>query len=97
MPITRQDVEQIADLAKLHLTPENREKVQQSLSDVLQLVDRIQQADVEDVKPMRHPRDARQLLRADKVTESSRKQALLALAPETDGDYYLVPKVVEQA
>ena len=97
MTITRQDVEQIATLAKLHLSPSETEQVSVSLNQVLALVDRIQAADVDAVRPMRHPRDACQALRADSVTESSCKAELMQLAPETDGDYYLVPKVVEQA
>jgi len=97
MTITPQDVEQIATLAKLHLSQSEREQVSSSLNQVLTLVDRIQAAAVDAVAPMRHPRDACQALRADGVTESSRKAELMALAPETDGDYYLVPKVVEQA
>lgn len=97
MTITRQDVEQIATLAKLHLNPSVLENIQQSLNQVLALMDRIQAADVDMVKPMRHPRDASQILRVDVVSEPGRKAELMALAPETDGDYYLVPKVVDQA
>ncbi len=96
MTITRKDVEQIAALAKLHLTPEDSQHVQQSLNEILRMVEKIRRADVDDAPPMRHPRDARQALRADTITEKSLKSALMALAPESDGNYYLVPKVVKQ-
>ena len=95
MTITRQDVEQIAALAKLRLAPKDIDTVRDSLNQVLSLVDRIQTADVAAIAPMRHPRDATQSLRADRVSESSRKADLMALAPAADGDYYLVPKVVD--
>lgn len=85
----------MAQLAKLDLDAEQSRQISQSLNQITDMVERIKKADTTQVEPMFHPCDFWMPLRADEVTEPSHKDELLALAAHADGDFYLVPKVIE--
>jgi aspartyl-tRNA(Asn)/glutamyl-tRNA(Gln) amidotransferase subunit C len=55
----------------------------------------LRRADVDGVEPLAHPFDASLRLRADEVTEGDRSELFLAQAPESQGGYFLVPRVLE--
>ena len=55
----------------------------------------MQAVDTTGVAPMSHPQDLIQRLRADAVTETNRREAYQAVAPEAEKGLYLVPKVIE--
>jgi aspartyl-tRNA(Asn)/glutamyl-tRNA(Gln) amidotransferase subunit C len=95
MSIERQQVEQLARLARLALDESTLARTTGSLGDVLSLIDQLQAADTTGVEPMAHPLDAVQRLRADVVTEPDQSEALLALAPASEDGLFLVPKVIE--
>lgn len=95
MSIKREDVENIARLAKLQINDEQLEKVTGDLSNILGLVDQLQAADTQGIAPMAHPMDAVQQLRADEVTETNHRDAFQKIAPATEDGLYLVPKVIE--
>ncbi len=95
MLINRKEVEQIAVLAKLQVNETEIEEITASLDAVVAMIDHINEADTENIKPMANPMDAVQRLRADVVTEVSHKKQLLSLATHADEDYYLVPTVIE--
>ncbi len=95
MLINRKEVEQIAVLAKLAVSESEIEAVTHSLGSVVEMINHISEVNTDAIKPMANPMDVVQRLRADKVTETSNKPQLLAMAPNADEDYYLVPTVVE--
>ena len=95
MAIERQQVEQLARLARIALDESTLARTTQSLGDVLALIDQLQAVDTDGVEPMAHPLDAVQRLRADVVTESDQRDALQALAPAVQDGLFLVPKVIE--
>ena len=95
MSIERQQVEQLARLARLALDESTLARTTSSLGDVLALIDQLQAVDTAGVEPMAHPLDAVQRLRADEVTEPDQRDALLALAPASEDGLFLVPKVIE--
>ena len=95
MSIERQEVEQLARLARLSLDESTVARTTASLGDVLKLIDQLQAIDTQGVAPMAHPLDAVQRLRADVVTEPNQREALLALAPAAEDGLFLVPKVIE--
>lgn len=95
MSINRKELTEIAHLAKLDLNAEEIQQFGQSLGQVMDLVERIKNCETTQVAPMFHPCDFWMPLRADTVTETSRKQMLLALSAHADDDFYLVPKVIE--
>ncbi|MEZ5539842.1 MAG: Asp-tRNA(Asn)/Glu-tRNA(Gln) amidotransferase subunit GatC [Pseudomonadales bacterium] len=95
MVFERQQVEQLAKLARLGLDDAVLARTTQSLGDVLTLIDQLQAADTTGVEPMSHPLDAVQRLRADVVSEPDQRAALQAIAPAVADGLFLVPKVIE--
>lgn len=95
MSIELVDVENIAHLARLHLSDEEKQEAAGSISNILALIDQMQSVDTDNVEPLAHAFDAVQRLREDVVTESNQRDELQKIAPETEEGLYLVPKVIE--
>ncbi len=95
MSITTDDVYRIARLARLRTDDDEAAGYAENLSRILDLVEQMNAVDTDGIEPMAHPRDVSLRLRADEVTESSRRDELLAIAPAAESGLYLVPKVIE--
>jgi aspartyl-tRNA(Asn)/glutamyl-tRNA(Gln) amidotransferase subunit C len=95
MAVTTADIEKIAHLARIRIEPEDTEEVAQRISDILVMVDTMQAVDTGNIEPMANPLDATQRLRADDVTETDRSDEFQQIAPHTEQNLYLVPKVIE--
>ncbi len=95
MSLTKDQVQQIATLARLKLADAEVDDVVDKLSRIVDFVDQLQAAPTDDVLPMAHPLDMSQRLRADEVTEPNERDEFQINAPELEDGYYLVPKVLE--
>jgi len=99
MSLGPEQVQRIADLARIAVSEEELAAVAAQLNRVLALVDRLQAADTRGVEPMAHPLDTEpgvvQRRRADEVTEPERREEFQALAPQCEAGLYLVPRVLE--
>lgn len=95
MSIERREIEKLATLSRIAINEETISEVSQRLGSVLELVDQLQAVDTDGVEAMSHPMQATQRLREDEVTELNRREALQAIAPETEDGLFLVPKVIE--
>ena len=96
MALTRADIENIAQLARLQLNETEIPVYQQSLSSILDFVGELNRADTRGVEPMAHPlAGLAQRLRADVVTETDQHERYQANAPKVEASLYLVPKVIE--
>ncbi len=95
MSLTRKDVEDIARLARLEITGEEMSGLVRHLSSILDFVEQLSVAPVDDVTPMAHPLDMNQRLRVDKVTEENRRDDFQKNAPAVEAGLYLVPRVIE--
>ena len=95
MALDNSDVEKIAHLARLHISADDTRDVTRRISDILALIDQMQNVDTNNVAPLAHPFDAVQRLRPDEVTETDQRDALQQIAPATQDGLYLVPKVIE--
>ncbi len=95
MTVDRTVVEKIAELARLKLDEDSIPEVTQRISSILDMVDKMQSVDTENVEPMANPLDACQHLRADIVTEADQRERFQKIAPATENGLYLVPKVIE--
>ena len=109
MKITDQDVQYVAKLANLELTAEERQPMLRDLNSILDYMDRLNQLDTSDVPPMAQvmqgfeSKDAEgrlsSAMREDKLyglRPSLPHEEALANAPESDGTFFLVPKVIER-
>lgn len=95
MSLTRKNVEDIARLARLEIAEEEMQGLVSNLSSILDFVEQLSAAPVDDVTPMAHPLDMHQRLRVDEVTESDRRDDFQKNAPATEAGLYLVPRVIE--
>ncbi len=95
MKLTRQDVEQIAHLARLELGADEIDGVVEKLGRIVSFVDQLQAADTGSVAPMAHPFDMAQRLRPDEVTEPDRRDDYQRNASAVADGFYTVPRVIE--
>ncbi|MBT6105115.1 Asp-tRNA(Asn)/Glu-tRNA(Gln) amidotransferase subunit GatC [SAR92 clade bacterium H231] len=95
MNIKRQEIEKLATLARIAIDESTIAEVTERLGSVLELVDQLQAADTSGVEAISHPMQGTQRLREDEVTELNQRQALQAIAPDTEEGLFLVPKVIE--
>lgn len=96
MPLSKQDVEKIAHLARLAIREEDIPLYVKNLSDILSFVELMRDIDTTGVIPMAHPQEAEQRLRDDTVTEKDLRDHFQQTAPETESGLYLVPKVIDE-
>jgi aspartyl-tRNA(Asn)/glutamyl-tRNA(Gln) amidotransferase subunit C len=102
MKISETDVSYVADLAHLELTGEERVRFLRDLNSILDYVDRLNELDTSQVQPMAQMTDPggdATTLRED-IHEGLRKSLphdiALANAPDADGTFFRVPKVIER-
>lgn len=95
MSLTPDQVARIAHLARIALSPAEADAVGAQLNGILGLVERMQAVDTEGVTPMAHAQDVMLRLREDAVSEPDLHAKFQAIAPQVEGDLYLVPKVIE--
>jgi aspartyl-tRNA(Asn)/glutamyl-tRNA(Gln) amidotransferase subunit C len=93
--LTKDQVQQIAVLARLKVDDDELAETVDKLSRIVDFVDQLARADTSDVIPMAHPLDVAQRLRADEVTEPNDRDHVQENAPSTQDGMYLVPKVIE--
>lgn len=95
MSLSLEQVERIARLARLELSPADATATQAKLNGIFGLIEQMQAVDTTGVAPMSHPQDVVQRLRPDAISETDRRAAFQAVAPEAEAGLYLVPKVIE--
>ena len=95
MKLTREEVQQIALLARLRLTPEEEVRLTEQLDSILGYMDKLNQIDTADVEPFSHAVNIENTLREDRVTNQPNADALLANAPDRDATFFKVPKIIE--
>lgn len=100
--ISQSDVAKIAKLAKIAITEPEMQIAQNELSNIFALIEKMQQVPTQNVPPMTHPQDIFQRLRNDEVSEmqtqqiaSEQREQFLNIAPETENNHFIVPKVIE--
>ncbi|MGO8984557.1 MAG: Asp-tRNA(Asn)/Glu-tRNA(Gln) amidotransferase subunit GatC [Terriglobales bacterium] len=112
MKVTDQDVAYVADLASLELTEEERARMLRDLNSILGYIERLGELQTDEIAPMAQVSDrygvdeSRQgserfaYASRDDVTEGLRKslphEAAMKNAPDTDGTFFEVPKVIER-
>jgi len=98
MPITKDDVLKIAELARLELTETETASLTTKLDSILTYIDKLDELDTTDVKPMSHSiaasDDMEDALRDDVVQPSLGQQVAVENAPDKEAGYFKVPKVI---
>jgi aspartyl-tRNA(Asn)/glutamyl-tRNA(Gln) amidotransferase subunit C len=109
MKVTEKDVTAVADLANLELTAAERERMVKDLNSILGYIDLLNMLDTADVPPMAQTADRFGMdagktgserfvyaMRPDEPRPSLPRDAALVGAPDSDGKFFKVPKVIER-
>ena len=94
MKISREEVEHVAILARLRLSPEQVERLTGQLNDILAAMDKLRELDTTGVPPTSHALELTGAMREDQVRPSMERQRALANAPASDGQSFVVPRVI---
>jgi aspartyl-tRNA(Asn)/glutamyl-tRNA(Gln) amidotransferase subunit C len=89
------DVNYVAHLSRLSLTPEENAKFGAQLGQILAYIEKLQQLDVSAVEPTAHAVPLVNVTRADEVEPSLSSEEALRNAPAQSNGLFLVPKIVE--
>ena len=95
MSVDANTVRRIAHLARIAVSEEDVAPLQGELNAILAFVEQLNEVDVAGVEPMTSVTPMRMKKREDVVTDGGRAKDIVANAPDTEDDYFLVPKVVE--
>ena len=90
------DVRKVASLARLSLSDEELRSCGDQLNSILDYVRLLDEVDISGVAPMTHPVPAENIFRDDKMMPSLPREAALSNAPKTDGQFFVVPKILEE-
>ena len=89
------DVNYVANLARLELTPDEAERFSSQLSDILGYVQKLESLDVDHIEPMAHASPVYDVMREDVSRPGSGAGAALSNAPDQAGEQFKVTRVVE--
>ena len=88
-------VKRVARLARIAVSEEDAERMTGELNTILGFVEQLNEVDVTGVEPMTSVIPMEMKKRQDVVTDGGKAEAVVANAPATDENFFLVPKVVE--
>ena len=94
MAVTKKDVEKIAELARLKFTDEELENFTPQMNEILSYMDKLNELDTENVKPLSHPVEQTNVFREDELKTSISTEDALKNAPAKDDHHFRVPKVI---
>jgi aspartyl-tRNA(Asn)/glutamyl-tRNA(Gln) amidotransferase subunit C len=95
MSVDAATVRRIAHLARIAVKEEEVEHLKGELNAMLAFVEQLSEVNVDGVEPMTSVTPMAMKSRADVVTDGDNPEAVLANAPQSDDNFYLVPKVIE--
>ena len=94
MSVTKKDVEHIAELARLNFKDEELENFTHQLNQILDYMEKLNELDTENIEPLSHPVEGNNIFREDKLSASIPTNEALLNAPESDEQFFKVPKVI---
>ena len=89
------DVEHVARLARLALSDEELERMRHQLDRILGYIEKLNELDTEGVEPTSHAIRMVNVMRDDEVRPSLPPDAMLANAPDPAGEFFRVPRIIE--
>ncbi|MDR0853541.1 MAG: Asp-tRNA(Asn)/Glu-tRNA(Gln) amidotransferase subunit GatC [Clostridiales Family XIII bacterium] len=96
MKIDDKLIDYLADLSRLELSDEEKAARAEDLRDILTYMEKLNEVDTEGLPEMTHPFEKVNTFRADEVLNSDNHEKLLENAPEKRGDYFKVPRTVDE-
>jgi aspartyl-tRNA(Asn)/glutamyl-tRNA(Gln) amidotransferase subunit C len=96
MEVTQAMVDNLAMLSRLQFNEDEKALIQKDLERMISFVDKLKELDVTGVEPLLHMSDAVNVLREDEVKGSTSREEALSNAPQSDGIFFKVPKVIQK-
>jgi len=96
MQVDNELVSHLAHLSKLNVAPDKMEKLVADMQDLVVFVEQLNELDTTGTNPLMHMGNAVNVLRADVVEGSISREKALSNAPDTDGVFFKVPKVINK-
>jgi len=96
MQVDSKLVNHLAHLSRLNVAPEKMDKLVTDMQDLVVFVEQLNALDTTGTDPLMHMGDAVNVLRKDEVNGSITREAALLNAPESDGAFFKVPKVINK-
>ena len=93
--ISEEQVRKVAELSRLDLTDEEVLEFAGQLSSILEYTEKMNKLGTDKVDPMSHPLPISNCFREDSVKESLGTEKTLGNAPQRDGEYFKVPKILD--
>ena len=93
--ISREEVQHVARLARLHLTDEEAERMREQLDAILAYIDKLRGLPVDGVEPTAHAVPLVNVMRDDGLVPCLPQEAALANAPGRAGEFFRVPRIIE--
>ena len=94
--ITLAEVEHVARLARLQLGPDEKERMRRELDGILSYIDKLRALDTTGIEPTSHAVPLTNVMRDDAARPSLPREEMLANAPDRRGDFFRVPKIIEE-
>lgn len=95
MAIDKEVVKYVAHLARIELGPKELEKLSEQLKGILDFIDKLKKVNIQNISPTSHILPLNNVLRDDKPKESLPPDRALEDAPQREGNFFAVPKVIE--
>jgi aspartyl-tRNA(Asn)/glutamyl-tRNA(Gln) amidotransferase subunit C len=95
MSLTREDVRKISFLARIRIADDEQEALAGELNNIIGWVEQLSEVDTDGVEPMTSVAEMTMAQRIDEITDGNVTEQVLANAPDREGDFFTVPKVVE--
>ena len=89
-------IENLSNLARLQFDESEKEEIKKDLQRMITFVEKLNELDTTGVEPLLHMSDSMDVLREDILQGSITREEALKNAPETDGIYFKVPKVINK-
>ena len=90
------NIERVAELARLNLKPEEKQKLAKDLGAILEYVKKLDALDTKNIEPTSHVLNMENVFRADEAKPSDAAAKALEHAPQTEGSFFKVPKIVQR-
>lgn len=93
--IDEAEIDHLAELARLDLDEDQRAQYKEELQDILELAEKVNEVDTEDVPPTYHALPVENVTREDEPRPSPDARKVLDHAPDEADDYFVVPRVID--
>jgi aspartyl-tRNA(Asn)/glutamyl-tRNA(Gln) amidotransferase subunit C len=96
LSVSTEEIENIANLARLNLNENEKEKLKGQVNQILEYVKKLNELNTDDIEPLSHTLELTNVFRKDEVQESLSQHKALLNAPVKSDQFFRVPKVIKK-